>query len=142
MLSKSCPGCLRLLPSSAFAKNRRKKDGLQTYCRDCKRGFDAAYYRQDKAGQNERNRLNRQRNRAYIWDYLEGHPCADCGETDPIVLEFDHVRGEKLRAIGDMVNRMVSLETLREEIAKCEVRCANCHRRKTARDQNWTFLSS
>lgn len=142
MRSKSCPGCARLLPSSAFGKNCRKRDGHQTYCRECKRGFDAAYYRQDKTGQNERNRQNRQRNREHVWAYLERHPCVDCGETDSLVLEFDHVRGEKVRAVGELVNRAVSLETLQEEIAKCEVRCANCHRRKTARDQGWTFLST
>jgi hypothetical protein len=57
----------------------------------------------------------------------------DCGESDPIVLEFDHVRGVKRGEISRL-KTMVSLETLAEEIAKCDVRCANCHRRKTHRD--------
>ena len=49
-----------------------------------------------------------------------------------VVLDFDHVRGTKKRSIGVMVcSGAVSLETLQEEIAKCDVRCANCHRIKT-----------
>ena len=140
MTSKRCPGCARLLALETFAKNRRKKDGRQTYCRTCKKATDAAYYRRDEGQQNERNRQNRQRNREYVWAHLSAHPCLDCGEPDPVVLEFDHVRGQKVRAIGDLINRAASLETLRTEMAKCEVRCANCHRRKTAADQRWTLL--
>ena len=70
------------------------------------------------------------RNRAYVTAYLESHPCVDCGEPDIIVLEFDHVRGTKRNNIANMVRRY-SLEAIIAEIAKCEVRCANCHRRVT-----------
>lgn len=73
----------------------------------------------------------RVRVRAVIADHLRIHPCVDCGEDDPVVLEFDHVRGEKLFEISRADNNCVSIATLRREIVKCEVRCANCHRRKT-----------
>jgi hypothetical protein len=64
-------------------------------------------------------------------EHLKAHPCVDCGETDPVVLEFDHVRGEKHFNIGEAVRRNTSLARLEVEIAKCEIRCANCHRKKT-----------
>jgi hypothetical protein len=67
--------------------------------------------------------------------YLETHPCIDCGEDDPIVLEFDHVRGEKKFNIADVTRNAVGRRTLEKEIEKCEVRCANCHRRKTKRER-------
>lgn len=66
-----------------------------------------------------------------VQSYLNLHPCVDCGETDVIVLEFDHVRGEKRLDVSRMVNSAVSVSTINTEISKCEVRCANCHRRKT-----------
>ncbi len=69
--------------------------------------------------------------------YLASHPCLDCGEADPIVLQFDHVRGEKSFVISRAPEMRVRLEKVVEEIAKCEVRCANCHTRKTARDRGW-----
>jgi len=53
--------------------------------------------------------------------------CVDCGITDIRVLEFDHVRGEKIDTITSMVRRGLSVDVLVAEIAKCEVRCANCH---------------
>lgn len=70
--------------------------------------------------------------RQYIRDYLSEHPCVDCGEHDFVVLDFDHVRGEKVKAISKMVSSAgYSLETIQKEIDKCDVRCANCHRRRT-----------
>ncbi len=76
--------------------------------------------------------------RAVVLNYLKINSCADCGETDPVVLEFDHRDGdEKIANITEMVNRRVTLRRLVEEIKKCDVRCANCHTRKTARDFHW-----
>src|ERR1700690_3707142 len=42
----------------------------------------------------------------YIWNYKLGHPCVDCGEPDPIVLEFDHINpNEKKATIANMLGR-------------------------------------
>ena len=50
--------------------------------------------------------------RSFILDHLTSHPCVDCGGADPIVLEFDHVRGVKLMSISDMItNKMSVLDT-------------------------------
>ena len=57
--------------------------------------------------------------------------CTDCGEQDPIVLEFDHVRGQKLGNVSMMVNH-TSWGALIREMNKCDIRCANCHARITA----------
>lgn len=77
------------------------------------------------------NKQANQRNKEFINKYLETHSCVDCGESDPIVLEFDHVRGNKLGNIADMSRNGYSIEKIEEEIFKCDVRCANCHRRVT-----------
>jgi len=83
-------------------------------------------------------KVNKLAKRQYVTDYLLTHPCIDCGEPDIIVLEFDHVRGEKKKNISNLIMQSYSLETLIEEIKKCEVRCANCHRRVTHKRHNWT----
>jgi hypothetical protein len=66
----------------------------------------------------------------WLIDYLRTNPCADCGESDPIVLEFDHVR-DKAFAIGPQLSQR-NWKSILDEIEKCEVVCANCHRRRTA----------
>lgn len=79
----------------------------------------------------------RKRNRAFALAYLLEHPCLDCGERDPIVLEFDHVRGKKESNVATLIHNTASIKRIQAEIAKCEVVCANCHRRRTAVTQNW-----
>jgi hypothetical protein len=59
-------------------------------------------------------------------------PCADCGGTfHPVAMDFDHVRGEKLNEVSTLLRTGSSLETLKAEIAKCDVVCSNCHRVRT-----------
>ena len=77
-----------------------------------------------------------------VAQHLQTHACIDCGEADPIVLEFDHVRGEKVEDVSRMVASGRSWAKIEAEIAKCEVRCANCHRRVTnARRREVTGIS-
>ena len=71
--------------------------------------------------------------------YLIDHPCIDCGETDLRCLDFDH-RDPTLKKCN--VSKMVgggswSWNSCLEEIAKCDVRCANCHRKKTYANVDW-----
>ena len=64
--------------------------------------------------------------------YLQGHPCIDCGEADLVVLEFDHRDpASKLRRLAEMRSGKWKFATVVAEVAKCDVRCANCHRRRT-----------
>lgn len=59
-------------------------------------------------------------------------PCMDCGGTfDRECMDFDHVRGEKLFNVSTSSWWGYSLEKVQEEIAKCELVCANCHRLRT-----------
>lgn len=71
-----------------------------------------------------------------MWNYLKMHPCVDCGETDPVVLQFDHFRDKKYQ-VANLVSSNMSWQNILKEIEKCEIRCANCHYRKTAREKNY-----
>ena len=72
-----------------------------------------------------------------LFAYLSDHPCVDCGEKDVVVLEFDHVRGKKSANVVHLIVRGYLWESVEKEIAKCEVRCCNCHRRATTRRAGW-----
>ena len=72
-------------------------------------------------------------------EHLKKHPCIDCGEDNVVVLDFDHMRDKRM-SVPMLANRPCSLATLREEIEKCEIRCSNCHRIKTAKENGWFKL--
>jgi hypothetical protein len=60
-------------------------------------------------------------------------PCADCGVPYPFyVMDFDH-RENKSFNLSMVAKRHYSEARLLEEIAKCDVVCANCHRERTAK---------
>jgi len=104
-----------------------------------------AYNRKWNAAHSEQlhqaRRLAQTRNKTYVLGYLTQHPCVDCGEKDPIVLEFDHRDPkEKCDNIAHLISTRSTIKIIEKEITKCDVRCANCHRRKTAKQfgyQKW-----
>ena len=142
---KTCPRCKESKKHTDFNKNARKKDGLQTMCRLCQRIVQNKWYAAKGAKHRKRNRLGnrerRRRNRKFLTEYLLEHPCADCGEANPVVLDFDHVKGKKKDAVTTLANNLYSIKKIKEEISKCEVVCANCHRIRTAsRDKlHWMY---
>ena len=75
--------------------------------------------------------------RQFIYDYKSANPCVDCGESDVVVLTLDHVRGVKSGNISDLVRVGASIALLKKELLKCEVRCCNCHARRTALQFGW-----
>ena len=81
---------------------------------------------------NEARQQRIEARRLKLYYYLVKHPCVDCGEIDIVVLEFDHVRGKKSHDVNRMLSKDYSWTKIEEEIVKCDVRCANCHRRRTA----------
>jgi hypothetical protein len=80
----------------------------------------------------------------FIWEYLKSHPCENCGENDPIVLEFDHIKHtEKEYDICAIMCNSTNMKILIEEIKKCQVLCSYCHKRKTAKEFNhWKYIRS
>ena len=66
----------------------------------------------------------------YLIEFFRTRPCVDCGETDALVLEFDHLGHKNFGIAQGLPNR--KWQALLDEIAACDVVCANCHRRRTA----------
>ena len=72
-----------------------------------------------------------QEKRDYV-DLIKSAPCTDCGGRFPSEsMDLDHVRGDKIDHVSQMIKRAYSLSALQREIEKCEVVCANCHRVRT-----------
>lgn len=99
-----------------------------------KRAMNRRRYQRRKADYRYLRAKYVDRNRQHVSEYLKSHPCIVCGEQDIVVLEFDHRDpAQKECNIAEAVNhRCFSLKRLVQEMEKCDVLCANCHRRKTA----------
>jgi hypothetical protein len=134
---KRCGRCKKELPESSF---NRSGGARQHWCRECFR----AYFRNRGAVHRAQVAVTREAKREplrrRLLEHLAMHPCADCGERDLRVLEFDHVDA-KQESIGGMLNRGVPLHVLEGELDRCDVVCANCHRRRTARRAQWSRLT-
>jgi len=136
---KTCIDCKSNKPTSDFYKRSKSKDGLQVRCKDCARTLRKKHYQSDagKALKQKAQAAFYIRNRTWVKRYLEANPCIDCGEDDIVVLEFDHRDDvEKVNNVSYMV-RYFSLDKIKLEVDKCDVRCCNCHRRRTAKQFNW-----
>lgn len=131
---KQCSRCKEAKPIAEFAWRRKNRGQRDTYCRPCRAAYKQEHYaanRQryiDNAARRTR-RVAEERWR-YLIDYFASYPCTDCGETDPLVLEFDHL-GDKSFGIASGIRSRPWVEVL-AEMEKCDGVCANCHRRRTA----------
>lgn len=132
-----CCKCKEQLPRHAFGGITKRND----YCKTCRIEWDREYRKNNRDTLNATNRKCAAKrykiNRICLIEYLETHPCVDCGEDDIIVLEFDHVDPSKKRAKIANVLGSWNWKTILTEIEKCEVRCANCHRRRTSIQFGW-----
>lgn len=137
MNTKRCGRCREELPLDAF---NRMGAGHQDWCRECFRAYfkerGDLHRRQVAIAQRRRSEAAR----AVVVEYLETHPCVDCGEADVAVLEFDHLVAGR-DTVGDLIARGARRARIEEEIGRCEVRCVNCHRRVTAQRAGWIRAS-
>lgn len=139
MNSKVCNTCKTEKDISNFAFRNKAKGTTHNICKPCAKVRDAEYYQSSESRRKSIRTGVKARikaTREVFLNILENSSCVDCGESNPIVLEFDHL-GDKKYNVSEVAGKTQSVKKLLEEIAKCEVRCANCHRVKTAKQRGW-----
>src|ERR1051326_7593461 len=104
---KMCNRCLENKSLEDFAtRSDRGKLEYQSSCRDCHKIYRREHYLKNKQKYIEKAKIWTRKQKREIFNYLLNHPCVDCGESNPIVLEFDHVRGKKEFNISQAVGRL------------------------------------
>lgn len=72
----------------------------------------------------------KKRLRSWFEEYKKTLKCSRCPEDHPACLDFHHLdSNEKLDCVSNIEGRGWGLKKLMEEINKCVVLCANCHRK-------------
>lgn len=133
---KVCASCKESRPLTAFTRNASKKDGLNHSCKVCHRQYTRNHYEKRKGYYVTKAKRHNDQVAEEV-RLVKSRPCADCKGSYPYyVMDFDHVRGEKLFDISSKAQKGISRRVLLEEIQKCDVVCANCHRARTHARQN------
>ncbi len=133
---KLCSKCNKLQDVICFGKRASSKDGLKSQCKSCDQLYSQNMNREKR---NKRQSISRKQRikelQLKMLIFLSDKKCAHCPENDPIVMEFDHLDASlKEISISEAIVRCFSWERIQAEIDKCQILCANCHRRKTAKD--------
>ena len=141
MAQKRCNHCQQLRDEEEFNWRYKSLGIRHPTCRDCAHSFNKDYYEGDAKERHlqqvkERTELAREAAREFVYQYLLTHPCEQCGESDPRVLEFHHV-GQKDMEITRMVTGGWSIKRIQDEISRCQVLCSNCHRKITVEERGW-----
>ncbi|MBM7505560.1 hypothetical protein ACFPER_00485 [Agromyces aurantiacus] len=130
--TKRCGRCQQSKPTSEYNRRSRSRDGLQPFCRECNRENARAYYARNREAHVRRIVASKGERRAraleLVGRHLITHPCVDCGEDDIRVLDFDHRdSAEKGAEVMKLAQDGHALQRIAAEVAKCDVRCRNCH---------------
>jgi 5-methylcytosine-specific restriction endonuclease McrA len=138
METRICSQCKeeKNLTSDFFNYKDKANKKFRTDCKVCQNAKQNGCYKKKadyyKKVNKEYRSVLKEQNQKLLWDFLLKNPCVNCGETNPVVLELDHLRDKKYN-IGDIIF-CHTWESVQEEIEKCQVLCSNCHKKKTAKD--------
>lgn len=137
-----CTKCEKDLPEEEFHFKVKSEGKRKTICKTCTKKYRKLYYDDNResaiAYSLESNKERMVRNQQFVWDYLKEKHCVNCGEKDPIVLQFDHINEkDKFKEISTLISEKYGIETIKTEIEKCQILCANCHLKKTAEQFEW-----
>lgn len=94
------------------------------------RAASKRHYYKNKQSYLDKNKKYRLYIRNFIRNFKENVPCVDCGAKYPYyVMDFDHLEDKKFNI--SYLSATGRIGTLKKEMAKCEIVCANCHRKRT-----------
>jgi hypothetical protein len=132
-----CNSCNNDKPFTDFTLKSKPEQIFYKKCKQCRSVETQLWYEKNKTTILKKIADKTKILKNYVLFVLNNSVCADCGCNDNRVLEFDHLRDKK-NDINVLINRCVSLDTLKSEIEKCEVVCRNCHTiRERHKDTNY-----
>jgi hypothetical protein len=126
-MEKTCPECGKLKSIDDFHKNKNKKDGHQSSCKECKGNRSKVRYINEKSKLRAQIVARKQFIREYVNRVKQRAKCAICGIKGSWLLQFHHTTSNKEINIGNVMQHSFSIKKLKEEMRKCIIVCANCH---------------
>lgn len=127
---KTCTKCGKEKDLDQFAVRKNKNGIRQSWCRECFRLWNKEAYRSGRRKKQVLERAKKQK--AYLQAFVRRvklrYGCSKCGyKKHYAAIDFHHVE-EKDKVIGQLANNGCSIATMKAEMRKCILLCANCHR--------------
>lgn len=121
-----CSTCYIEKDLAMFDINQGCSEGRTRQCKECRAEKTRKWYSDNRERRQEESNNRNQRRRDWCIEQLGGK-CVDCGGGfHRSVYDFHHRDpGEKVDAISNLLR---SPDKLEEELKKCDLLCANCHR--------------
>ncbi len=141
---KICTKCQQQLPITSYNVKKINKNGtpqLQSLCKECNKVYQKQHYVSNKDHYANKARNWEKDYRIKVYSTLmkicqDG--CVECGEKSFECLQFNHIDpSNKTDSVSSMITNSKNLNVILEEVKKCEILCANCHAKKTAKQFGW-----
>lgn len=134
MGTQICSTCKKSKELSEFSFKNKSKNIRSKKCKECTSEYSKAHYQKHQQIYIERAKKSKKkyakRNTENVIEYLQDKYCSRCQIKDIEVLDFHHKDpNEKEYSVADMLTHGYSWKRIRKEIDKCEIVCANCHRK-------------
>lgn len=128
---KTCKKCGLSKPVEEFAK--KSKTLQHAHCKKCQTEINKQHYslNKEKVLRNSKDLYSKRR--AFLDNLKKGKACKDCGIVyNTWQLDFDLLDPKtKIFHLSGMVSKRFTEKQILEEVEKCDIVCANCHRNRT-----------
>jgi hypothetical protein len=133
---RKCIDCKITKTKEEFNFKDKKRGLKHSYCRMCQKIRQKKHYEKNKPQMVTKARKNKKKQVTKLFDLIALYklkPCMDCNRCfEPWLMEFDHRSDEdKVDNVSTLLQTGISEKTLFEEIKKCDLVCAMCHRKRT-----------
>ena len=144
-MSKRCSICKKTKKYSEFYVRDKSRNLLHAQCKQCYKekrlNFMEEHYKNYGDAYKSRAKIRKlalkHHRQELLVQYLATKKCETCGFDDIRTLGFDHINPVKKEfSIARAVNEGYHWDRILNEIKKCRILCANCHRIRTAEQQN------
>lgn len=127
-IMKRCYKCDKEKDKSEFSKNKKKSDGLSSMCKECNKQYQKNHYKINKLDYASKAKQHRHKMAEWFAEIKSKMKCCECGEDHVACMDFHH-NGNKEIELADAIAAGWGEKRILEEIKKCKVLCANCHRK-------------
>lgn len=132
-MNKVCTKCKVEKPIDSFSWKSIATQKRASECKDCHVVMRKTYYENNKPKEKKRIKARKEEIKTFFRELKKTLSCEICSESTPICLDFHHNdSSEKDFNVSQASFNGLSRDTIRKEIDKCTVLCANCHRKRHA----------